>query len=110
MNTRVLHPVCLSLLFFAQFSPARFNPAQLNPALFNPWPNRATAQSNETRDSRAVQIAMKNVTYHFTGPIAVHIVELDGHLIPATPGAIVFFDDKNSFSLAISSAQITMGC
>jgi hypothetical protein len=94
MIMRAFHRFCRLLLCFA---------------LLNPLSN-AASQGSSAPDSRAVQIAMRNVMYHFTGPIAVHVVELDGHLIPTTPGAIVVFDDKNSFSLALSSAQITMGC
>ncbi len=73
-------------------------------------PNPALAQSNGTSDIHAVQIAMKNVTYHYTVPIAVHIVQLQGELLPTKPGAIVVFDEKNSFTLALASAEISISC
>ena len=57
-----------------------------------------------------VQVAMKNVVYHFSEPISVHIVHLQGTLTPTRPGAIVVFDDKNSFLLNLASAEITISC
>lgn len=53
---------------------------------------------------------MRNVTYHFTDRIAAHIYQLQGHLIPTKPGAMVVFDDTNSFILVVSSAEIAIGC
>ncbi len=76
--------------------------------LFNP-PSQAAAQS-EPSDTRSVQIAMKNVMYHYTEPIAVHIMQLQGELIPVKAGAIVIFDDNNSFTLALTSAEISISC
>jgi hypothetical protein len=72
-------------------------------------PNRAAAQSSEGADVQ-VQIAMKNVTYHYTDSIAVHVVRLQGELLPTKSGAIVVFDDKNSFTLALASAEIAISC
>ena len=95
MTTHALRPICLSILFFA---------------LFNPVPDRAAAQSSEAPDSHAVEIAMKNVMYHYTEPIAVHVIQLQGHLAPVKPGATVVFDDKNSFTLALASAEIAISC
>ena len=89
-----VRPVCLALLFF----------------IIVRSPNPAVAQSNGTSDIHAVQIAMRNVTYHYTVPIAVHIVQLQGELLPTKPGAIVVFEDKNSFILALASAEISISC
>ena len=60
--------------------------------------------------SGEVQVAMKNVMYHFTAPIAVHILQLQGSLTPAKAGSIVVFDDKNSFTLNLASAEIAISC
>lgn len=57
-----------------------------------------------------VQVAMKNVMYHYTGAVAVHIVRLQGELLPVKPGTIVIFDDKNSFTLALAYAEISISC
>lgn len=78
-------------------------------ALSPPLPKRASAQSGEDSGTH-VQIAMKNVTYHYTEPIVVHVVRLQGELLPTKPGAIVVFDDKNSFALALASAEIAISC
>ncbi len=68
------------------------------------------AQTGAPSDSHVVQVEMKNIMYHFTDRIAVHIVQLRGHLTPTKPGAIVVFDDRNSFTLNLSSAEIAISC
>jgi hypothetical protein len=70
----------------------------------------SAAQSPEAPDSHAVEIAMRNVMYHYTDPIAVHIIHLQGYLTPTKPGATVVFDDKNSFILVLASAEISISC
>jgi hypothetical protein len=54
-----------------------------------------------------VRAAMRNVEYHLTDRIIVHIVMLDGKLSPK-PGEIPVFDDKNSFGLDVDSAAIVL--
>lgn len=68
--------------------------------------SRAKAASG----SGEVRVAMKNVMYHFSPSIAAHILQLQGSLAPAKPGAIVVFDDKNSFTLNLASAEIAISC
>ena len=92
MNTRALG-ICLWL-----FTAAAFNVPL----------DHLAAQTGEPSENHAVEIAMKNVMYHFTDRIAVHIVQLEGHLLPTKAGATVFFDDKNSFTLAMASAEISI--
>lgn len=58
----------------------------------------------------AVRVAMKNVFYHFSESVAVHIVSLQGSLSPTRTGEILVFDDKNSFKLAMSYAEISISC
>jgi hypothetical protein len=77
--------------------------------LSNPVFNSA-AQSSEPVDSHAVEFAVKNMMYHYTEPIAVHIFQLKGFLTPTKPGATVVFDDKNSFILVLASAEISISC
>lgn len=95
MRTTVWHRICLASMYCA--------------ALSNPFFN-APAQSSEAPDSRSVEIAMKNVMYHYTEPVAVHIIRLQGYLTPTKPGATVVFDDKNSFTLVLASAEISISC
>jgi hypothetical protein len=73
-------------------------------------PVRAAAQSSEPADSHAVEFAVKNVMYHYTEPVSVHILQLQGSLSPTKPGATVVFDDKNSFILVLASAEISISC
>jgi len=70
----------------------------------------AAAQSGDGGEDRSVQVAMKNVLYHFTDRITAHIGTLAGRLLPTDPNAIVVFDDKNSFILAIDSGEIAISC
>ena len=49
---------------------------------------------------------MKNVMYHFTPAISVHITQLNGRLAPTRE--IPIFDDKQSFILEIDAATIFM--
>jgi hypothetical protein len=50
---------------------------------------------------------MKNVDFHLTDTIIVHISALNGKLTPK-PGQIPVFDDKESFGLDVDSANITV--
>ena len=56
----------------------------------------------------AVQTEMRNVVYHFTDQVSVHILGLDGKLVPQKEGNLPIFDDPRSFTLAINSADISM--
>ena len=95
MTTKTLCTICLVL--------------SLVIGLFLILPNRGSAQSSEGANAH-VQIAMKNVMYHYTDPIAVRVVQLQGELLPTKPGEIPVFDDKNSFTLALTSAEIAISC
>jgi hypothetical protein len=64
------------------------------------------AQSNHSEDF--VKVNMRNIFYHFTDRIAVHISQLEGKLVPTRQGAVPVFDDKQSFVLALDSAAISI--
>lgn len=70
--------------------------------------SRAAPAQSETSVKDSVRVAMKNVFYHFTDDIAVHIVSLQGILVPTRPPEIVVFDDKTSFLLNLGYAEISM--
>ena len=55
-----------------------------------------------------VDVSMRNVMYHFTGRIAVHIHQLSGFLTPSARHAFPVFDDNRSFILHIDSARISI--
>jgi len=55
-----------------------------------------------------VHTEMRNVYYHFTDSISVHILHLEGELVPTQKGGIPIFDDANSFRIVIHSAEISV--
>jgi hypothetical protein len=82
--------------------------SDLLPALFLLFPIPQSAQSTPSSTSAsAVDVQMKNVVYHFTDDISVHIRSLQGQLVP-TKSALPVFDDKNSFTLKIRAAEIAI--
>jgi hypothetical protein len=70
------------------------------------WSQSADRPQPEN-DISPVQVAMKNVFYHFGPSAAVHIVQLQGTLTP-TKSNVVVFDDKNSFRLNLDFAEIAV--
>jgi hypothetical protein len=64
--------------------------------------------SNSQPDGGAVQVQMHNVMYHFTDQVAVHLINVGGALVPTSAGHVVVFDDKQSFELRITAAEMTM--
>lgn len=50
---------------------------------------------------------MRNVMYHYADNIAVHIRRLAGELVP-TKGDLPIFDDKNSFTLHVTAAEMAI--
>lgn len=70
-------------------------------------PPAGFAQRSSSNTPRPVEVQMRNVMYHFTDQISVQIRALRGQLI-STKGELPVFDDKNSFILKISSAEIAM--
>jgi hypothetical protein len=55
-----------------------------------------------------VQAQMRNVTYHFSDTVAVEIKSLNGELVPLGKNEFPVFDDKDSFNLRISTAEIAI--
>ena len=67
------------------------------------------AQTNSgTQQPPQVEVEMRNILYHFTDHVAVHIFSLQGKLVPAKQNGIPVFDDNRSFILAIRSAEIAI--
>jgi hypothetical protein len=63
--------------------------------------------SNDKQES-TVQAQMRNVTYHFSDTVVVEIKSLNGELVPRGKDEFPVFDDKNSFSLRISTAEMAI--
>jgi hypothetical protein len=79
-------------------------------ALLIVFPALQYRAAGESSSPQPIQVAMKNVNYHYSGPIAVHIVQLQGYLTPAKPGSLIVFDDNNSFVMHLASAEIAISC
>jgi hypothetical protein len=62
----------------------------------------------QNRPEGMVQAQIRNVTYHFSETIVVEIKSLDGELVPLGKNEFPIFDDKDSFNLRISTAEIAI--
>jgi hypothetical protein len=72
-------------------------------------PGIVTSQNPPTNDQEgAVQTQMRNVTFRFSDPVAVEIKSLNGVLVPLGKNEFPNFDDKDSFKLRVSTAEIAM--
>ena len=60
------------------------------------------------RDNGSVEVQMHNVMYHYPNDIVVHLRNVAGALVPSKEGQFPVFDDKESFSLHITAAEIAM--
>jgi len=68
---------------------------------------RQNTPGNESQEG-TVQTQMRNVTYHFSDTVAVEIKSLNGELVPLGKNEFPIFDDKDSFDLRITSAEIAI--
>jgi len=68
------------------------------------------SQNTSISDKRenTVQTQMRNVTYHFSDTVVVEIKWLNGELVPLGKNEFPIFDDKDSFNLRISAAEIVI--
>jgi hypothetical protein len=70
-------------------------------------PAPAPVSGTDGTTQTVVRAAIRNVDFHLTDRIVVHIVSLDGRLT-AKPGEIPVFDDKNSFGIDVDAAKNTL--
>jgi hypothetical protein len=63
---------------------------------------------NNDQQEGTVQTQMRNVTYHFSDTVVVQIKSLNGLLVPLGKNRFPVFDDNNSFSLRISTAEMAI--
>ncbi len=56
----------------------------------------------------AVRAEMRNISYHFSDTVAVHISYLEGELVPSTSVGLPIFDNPESFSISVRSAEISL--
>jgi hypothetical protein len=73
-------------------------------------PGIVASQNSPANDKQegAVQAQMRNVTYHFSDTVVVEIKSLNGELVPLGKNEFPVFDDKDSFNLRISTAEIAI--
>jgi hypothetical protein len=73
-------------------------------------PGGIASQNSPTNDKQegAVQTQMSNVTFRFSETVAVEIKSLNGVLVPIGKNEFPVFDDKDSFNLRISTAEIAI--
>ena len=71
-------------------------------------PGQEPAKARQESADRTVQTQMNNVMYHVGDNAAVHILKLGGELVPTKPDSIPIFDDKNSFDLRVTAAEMAI--
>ena len=65
----------------------------------------AKLQQEKRSKTPTVHMEMRNVMYHFTDQVAVHILQLQGLVLPTQRQSLPVFDDVHSFTLAIRFAE-----
>ena len=68
---------------------------------------KSDARTGAASAGQPVEVQMRNVMYHFTDKIAIHIRRLRGQLVPQGT-ALPIFDAKDSFTVRIDSAEMAM--
>jgi hypothetical protein len=73
-------------------------------------PGFVISQNPPTRDNQeaTVQTQMRNITFRFSDSVAVEIKSLSGVLVPLGKNEFPNFDDKDSFNLRVSTAEIAI--
>jgi|GEM_PF-568504 len=73
-------------------------------------PGTVISQNPPTNEKQegTVQTQMRNVTFHFSDAVAVEIKSLNGVLVPLGKNEFPNFDDKDSFNLRVSAAEIAI--
>ena len=102
MVRNLLSPFCISL--------PRLTFQALAVLLWAALPGIIASQNSpaNNKPEGTVQTQMRNVTYHFSGTVAVEIRSLDGELAPLGKNEFPIFDDKDSFNLRINTAEIAI--
>ena len=73
-------------------------------------PGAVTAQNKPAANNEkaGVKVQMRNVMYHFSDSVTVHIITLNGEVVPVGNNKFPIFDDTKSFNIEISSAKIAI--
>jgi len=57
---------------------------------------------------RRVATEMRGIAYHFSDTVAVRIAYLKGELVPSPSAGLPIFDDSQSFSISVKSAELSI--
>src|ERR1700682_2388151 len=73
-------------------------------------PGIVASQNSPANDKQEgnVQAQMSNLTFHFSETVAVEIKSMNGELVPVGKNEFPVFDDKNSFNMRITTAEIAI--
>lgn len=66
------------------------------------------SEARQEAGDRTVQVQMNNIMYHVGANAVVHIRRLGGELVPTKSDGIPIFDDKNSFNLRVTAAEMAI--
>lgn len=69
---------------------------------------RAQTQPAASDQKAGVKVQMRNVIYHFSDSVVVHIETLNGDVVPTGEYKFPIFDDRKSFNIEISSGEIAI--
>jgi hypothetical protein len=72
-------------------------------------PFTAAGQATTTdQPANAVQVQMRNVTYHFTDTLSAYVKTLRGEVVPTGDNKFPTLDDKNSYDIRVTSAEMVI--
>jgi hypothetical protein len=67
-----------------------------------------TKDTHPSQNNGAVQVQMHNVMYHYADNVVLHLRDVAGALVPTGTAQMPIFDDRNSFTLQITAAEIAI--
>jgi len=70
-------------------------------------PLTAAAQTADEH-ANAVQVQIRNVNYHFTDTLSAYVKTLRGEVVPTGENKFPTLDDKNSYDIRVTSAEMVI--
>ena len=72
------------------------------------FPLAAAGQTTTDEHANAVQVQMRNVTYHFTDTLSAYVKTLRGEVVPTGDNKFPTLDDKNSYDIRVTSLEMVI--